>query len=156
MSVCTCDEQNWCGSQAGWVLLHSDEKPQILEGKLCEDTALTVWFCLLHGEPANCWYLGRRMSGDRMKSVKSCGFIGSKAFQSYGFSDSGLFLFYFWWWWFCSVAKLCSTLQPHGLQHARPPCPTLSPGICPSSCPLSWWCHPTISTVSPHTISGGI
>ena len=59
MSVCTCDEQDWCRSQAGWVLLHSDEKPQVLEGKLCEDTALTVWFCLLHGEPANC-YLPRR------------------------------------------------------------------------------------------------
>ena len=37
-------------------------------------------------------------------------------------------------------------LQPHGLQHARLPCPSLSPGICFNSCPLSWWCHPTISS----------
>jgi len=36
--------------------------------------------------------------------------------------------------------------RSHGLQHARPPCPSLSPGICPSSCPLHWWCHPTISS----------
>ena len=31
------------------------------------------------------------------------------------------------------------------MQHARLPCPSLSPRICSSSCPLSWWCHPTIS-----------
>ena len=44
-----------------------------------------------------------------------------------------------------SVAKSCLTLRPHGLQHARLPCPSLSPRVCSNSCPLSWWCHPTIS-----------
>ena len=34
----------------------------------------------------------------------------------------------------------------HGLQHARLPCPPLSPGVCSDSCPLSWWCHLTISS----------
>ena len=34
----------------------------------------------------------------------------------------------------------------HGLQHTRLPCPSLSPGVCSNSCPLSWWCHPTISS----------
>ena len=38
------------------------------------------------------------------------------------------------------------SLQPHGLQHTRPPCPLLSPRVCPSSCPLHWWCHPAISS----------
>ena len=33
---------------------------------------------------------------------------------------------------------------PHGLQHIRVPCPSLSPGVCSNSCPLSQWCHPTI------------
>ena len=37
-------------------------------------------------------------------------------------------------------------LQPHGLQHARAPCPSPIPGACSNSCPLSWWCHPTISS----------
>ena len=37
-------------------------------------------------------------------------------------------------------------LLPHGLQHARLPCPSPTPGVCWSSCPLSWWCHPTISS----------
>ena len=46
----------------------------------------------------------------------------------------------------CSVAKSCVTLWPHGLQRSRLPCPSLSPGVCSNSCPLSWWCHPTISS----------
>ena len=35
------------------------------------------------------------------------------------------------------------SLWPHGLQHARVLCPSLSPGVCSNSCPLSWWCYPT-------------
>ena len=46
----------------------------------------------------------------------------------------------------CSVTKSCQTLWPHGLQHARLPCPSLSPWVCSDSCPLSQWCHPTISS----------
>ena len=37
-------------------------------------------------------------------------------------------------------------LQPHGLQHARLLCLLLSPRVCSNSCPLSRWCHPTISS----------
>ena len=45
---------------------------------------------------------------------------------------------------------MTDSLQPRRLQHARLLCPFLSPGVCPNSCPLSWWCHPTISSsVSP-------
>ena len=39
-----------------------------------------------------------------------------------------------------------NSLQPHGLQRARLPCPSLSPGVCCNSRPLSRWCHPTISS----------
>ena len=45
---------------------------------------------------------------------------------------------------FSSVAQLCPTLWPHGLQHTRPPCPSPTPGVYSNSCPLSWWRHPTI------------
>ena len=38
------------------------------------------------------------------------------------------------------------TLRPYGLQHARPPCPSPTPGACSNSCPLSWWCHPNITS----------
>ena len=39
-----------------------------------------------------------------------------------------------------------SALWPHGLHHARLPCPSPSPEVCSSPCPLSQWCHPTISS----------
>ena len=55
---------------------------------------------------------------------------------------------------FSSVQFSCSvvpnSLQPHESQHARPPCPSPTPGVYSNSCPLSWWCHPAIlSSVVP-------
>ena len=44
----------------------------------------------------------------------------------------------------CSV--MSNSLQPHGLQHARFPCPSPTPGACLNSCPWGRWCHPTISS----------
>ena len=41
---------------------------------------------------------------------------------------------------------MSNSLWPHGLQHARPPCPSTAPGAYSNSCPSSWWCHPTISS----------
>ena len=41
---------------------------------------------------------------------------------------------------------MSDSLQPHGLQHFRPPCPSPTPGVYSNSCPLSRWCHPTISS----------
>ena len=49
-------------------------------------------------------------------------------------------------WLLFSCSVLSDYLRPHGLQHSRLPCPSLSPGACSNSCPLSWWCHPTISS----------
>ena len=42
--------------------------------------------------------------------------------------------------------SLSNSLQPRGLQHTRPPCPSPTPRVYSNSCPLSWWCHPTISS----------
>ena len=44
----------------------------------------------------------------------------------------------------CSV--MSDSLRPHGLQHTKPPCPSWTAGVCPNPCPLSWWCHPAISS----------
>jgi len=70
-------------------------------------------------------------------------------------------LLLFWWskrcsqfdlWFFClfSVQFSCSvisnSLQSHGLQHSRPPCPSPTPRAYSNSCPLNRWCHPTISS----------
>ena len=49
--------------------------------------------------------------------------------------------------WCCfSVTQYWLTLQSHGLQHARLPCPSVSPRVCSHSCPLSLWYYLTISS----------
>ena len=45
-----------------------------------------------------------------------------------------------------SRSVMSDSLRPHEPQHARPPCPSLTPGVHPNPCPLSQWCHPTISS----------
>jgi len=45
-----------------------------------------------------------------------------------------------------SHSVMSNSLQSHVLQHARPPCPLSTLGVYSNSCPLSWWCHPTISS----------
>ena len=45
-----------------------------------------------------------------------------------------------------SHSLMSDSLWPHGLQHPMPPCPSLTPRACSNSCPLSWWCHPIISS----------
>ena len=45
-----------------------------------------------------------------------------------------------------SCSAVSNSLRPHGLQHTRPPCPSPAPRVYSDSCPLSRWCHPTISS----------
>ena len=45
-----------------------------------------------------------------------------------------------------SLSVVSYSLQPHELQHARPPCPSPIPRVYPNSCPSSWWCHPATSS----------
>ena len=45
-----------------------------------------------------------------------------------------------------SHSFVSDSLRPHGLQHARLPCPSPTPEVCSNSCPLSQWCHPTVSS----------
>ena len=67
-------------------------------------------------------------------------------------------------WWFREECRCCfclaevvssvqfshsvmfESLQPHGLQHASPPCPSPTPRVYSNSCPSTWWCYPTISS----------
>ena len=52
--------------------------------------------------------------------------------------------------WLNQSVQLLSHVQPHAMpQHARLPCPSLTPGVYPNLCPLSWWCHLTISSFCP-------
>ena len=45
-----------------------------------------------------------------------------------------------------SHSVMSDSVRPHESQHARPPCPSPTPGVHPDSCPLSQWCHPAISS----------
>ena len=45
-----------------------------------------------------------------------------------------------------SPSVVSNSLQPHETQHARPPCPSPTPGVYSNACPSSWWCHPAISS----------
>ena len=45
-----------------------------------------------------------------------------------------------------SRSVVSDSLQPHESQHARPPCPSPTPGVHSNSCPLSWWWHPAVSS----------
>ena len=60
----------------------------------------------------------------------------------------------YWFWYKCKLwsslllfshSIVSDSLQPHGLQQVRLPCPVSSPRVCSNSCPLRWWCHPIIS-----------
>ena len=58
----------------------------------------------------------------------------------------GFSRYHVWMWDQFSHSVVSNSLQPHGLLHARLPCPSPTPGACSNSCPLSRWCHPTISS----------
>ena len=49
-------------------------------------------------------------------------------------------------WWLLLSLSCVQLFVTHGLQHARLSCLSLCPRVCSNSCPLSWWCHPTISS----------
>ena len=74
--------------------------------------------------------------GDCSHEIKRCLLLGRKVmtnlvqFSSFQFSSS----------------VMSSSLQPHGPQHTRPPCPSPTPRVYPNPCPLCRWCHPTISS----------
>ena len=64
------------------------------------------------------------------------------------------FIFYIYFYIYLSIfssvqfsrSVVSDSLRPHGLQHARPPCPAPTSGVHPNSRPLSQWCHPAISS----------
>ena len=80
---------------------------------------------------------------------KNCHKIGTTRFSYFTLKKPILFFFFFSFVVF-SLSVVSDSLWPHGLQHTRLPCPSLSLGVCSNSCALSQWCHPTISaSVSP-------
>ena len=67
--------------------------------------------------------------------------IGWSSYRKQNFPSSAI-----WWLLLLSRLVVSDSLWPHALQHARPPCPSPSHEVCPSSCPLHQWCRPAISS----------
>ena len=102
-----------------------------------------------------CWWASRKNKLERMKKGIKTGCLRCKSQITTNFKVNG-------WWpqkrtlvtflkiWFSSVefsrSVMSNSLGPHELQHARPPCPSPTPRVYSNSCPLSRWCHPTISS----------
>ena len=66
--------------------------------------------------------------------------------KSFNLIKSSLSIFFFQFLIQFSCSLVSDSLRPHGLQHARLPCPLPTSGVYSNSCPLSRWCHPTISS----------
>ena len=79
----------------------------------------------IHGQLAKCWRMSMKVVYKGFKQTSICTMEYSVQFSHSVVSDS---------------------LWPHGLQRARPPCPSPTPGVYSNSCPSSQWCHPTISS----------
>ena len=88
--------------------------------------------------PHTCLHFNTEKRGKEKNRVHTP-FMGT-GWQGY---PSPVFMFH-WHSFSCSV--MSHSLQPHGLQCVRLRCPPLSPRACSNSCPLSQWCHPTISS----------
>ena len=96
------------------------------------------YFCLenlLSSEPWQATVHGDAKSQTEWLSMPTCIFI----------STSLILIFFYYLSAQFSHLVMSNSLLPHGLQHARPPCPSPTPGVYSNSCPLSPWCHPTIS-----------
>ena len=87
-----------------------------------------------HNKVRGVWHVFHRIEGRRIVRKRSCPAIIISYCQ---YSSSVQF---------SSLTQSCLTLPPHWPQQSRPPCPSPNPGVYPNSCPLSQWCHPTISS----------
>ena len=127
----------WCIWSGPWsfslcqIISHRDaaQEPEVLYRNWC-----TTWDFITHTpKPWPFWYTTSFLP---IKSNQSSYSLTQWEFCCCSF----LFVCLFLWVQFSHV-----WLQPHGLQHARLSCPSSTPKACSSSCPLSPWCHPTIS-----------
>ena len=121
-----------CHLGSPFPALQSTQKLSLLNKVFISFTKRPSIYCLFFVKTSSCKYSWL------LNNVGGKG-AGSHCSQKYVFNFC----------WCCSVPQSCLTLQPHGIQHARPPCPSPSHRVCPSSCPLSWWCHPAISFSAP-------
>ena len=86
------------------------------------------------------WQTGKYVLIVELSQLIQCKTLGLVSFSSNQGSPTSVSSVQF------SHTVVSDSLQPHGLQHTRLPCPSPTPGAYSNSCPLSRWCHPTISS----------
>ena len=95
----------------------------------------TPWPAAFQAPPSMGLFRQKYWSGVPLPSLKkTCGWL----INTWKDAQHHLLLLLF------SRQVVSNSSRPYGLQHFRLPCPSPSPGVCPSSCPLHQWCHPTI------------
>ena len=129
-----------------WVITHTHKKNPKLRNKLkimrslewtgCFGSPIRRGFVCLHWQPGS-WL---RRPGVLLILIHQLpeGLVGQNSWFCIGSSS--------WVIWLFSRSLVSRSLWPHGLQYARPLCPSTSPRACSNSCPLSQWCHPTVSS----------
>ena len=91
-----------------------------------------------------CWIVDPGLWVNYLCVISCLRFMFLFASYTHPFPSSPSYYCYLLLLFSCSVVS--DSLQPHGLQDAELPCSSPSPGVCSNSCPLSQWCHPTISS----------
>ena len=107
----------------------------IFQARVLEWGAIAFSGCFLSWSNCHSVYLSFQGRGSPPARVMNCGLQSPKCF-----CISWVLLVQF------SRSVVSNSSQPHELQHARPPCPSPNPGGHPNPCPLSRWCHSTISS----------
>ena len=114
--------------QETWVWSLGQEDP--LEKEMVTHSSILVWTIPWTEEPGGWWPI-------ELQGVKH-NLVTKPPPPPYTYTYICYLLF--------SRSVMSDSFQPHGLQHTRLPCPSLSPKVCSNSCPLGWWCHPTVSS----------
>ena len=81
-----------------------------------------------------------------MEKCLSCYSLRTKVLWIILMPEVCCFIFFIFSWLLSSCSFVPDSLWPHGLQYARLPGPSPSPGVCANSCPLNLWCYPAISS----------
>ena len=125
----------WPVSFLGQTLLAFALLHFVLQGQIYVLLQVSLDFLLLHSSPL--WWKGHLFLVLVLKGLVGLHrTVQFQLLQHYFLGHSVQF----------SWSVMSDSLQPHELQHIRPPCPSPTPGVHPNPCPLCRWCHPTISS----------
>ena len=121
-------------NDASWSLNPTPDMPQYSQGELADMVQNN------HGDLSNSRVCSLGTQWIETNHRASPGLVHAPLIHSCDLRQLGTYSVQF------SCLVMSDSLWPHELQHARPPCPSSTPGVYSNSCPLSQWCHPAISS----------